>query len=81
MNPTQLCTQAHNKSTCHGDSGGPVIWLDPETNRYTVVGVVSFGPDCGDHRSSINADVSAHLSWIHRWIDASLLCIKRVPRF
>nr|QHB21565.1 venom S1 protease 2 [Platymeris rhadamanthus] len=61
---TQVCTHSIRKTACQGDSGGPVVWLDPETNRFTLVGLVSFGPNCEDDKPSIQTSVAAYLPWI-----------------
>lgn len=62
---TQLCFRTPGKGGCFGDSGGPVMWLDPETNRYTLVGLVSFGsPKCDTKIPTVNTDVSAFITWI-----------------
>uniref|UniRef100_A0AB38ZEA2 Venom S1 protease 24 n=1 Tax=Ectomocoris sp. TaxID=3104572 RepID=A0AB38ZEA2_9HEMI len=68
---TQICTHTKNKSPCQGDSGGPVIWLDPETNRYTIVGIVSFGPHCKDEKPSVQTSVKAYISWIEKHVKAT----------
>ncbi|KAF6214417.1 hypothetical protein GE061_009160 [Apolygus lucorum] len=63
-NPTQLCTLSWEESACQGDSGGPVVWLDPQTNRYTLVGLVSFGRDCTDEKPDVHTRVAAYIQWI-----------------
>ncbi|CAB0004167.1 unnamed protein product, partial [Nesidiocoris tenuis] len=61
----QLCTYTLKKDACQGDSGGPVIWLDPATNRYTVVGIVSYGYGCAQPGApGVNTAVSAYRDWI-----------------
>nr|ATU82498.1 venom S1 protease 19 [Lethocerus distinctifemur] len=72
-NPTQFCTYGWNKDACQGDSGGPVTWLDPDTNRYTLVGVVSFGIGCATTRPGVNTHVFAYIDWIHRNIKKTSL--------
>uniref|UniRef100_T1HA59 Peptidase S1 domain-containing protein n=1 Tax=Rhodnius prolixus TaxID=13249 RepID=T1HA59_RHOPR len=69
--PNQLCTYGHEKDSCQGDSGGPLIWLDPEINRYTLVGVVSYGKVCGSKTPAVNSDVSFFLRWIQEKIGSS----------
>uniref|UniRef100_A0AB38ZEN4 Venom S1 protease 22 n=1 Tax=Oncocephalus sp. TaxID=2944721 RepID=A0AB38ZEN4_9HEMI len=61
---TQLCTISKNKTPCQGDSGGPVVSLNPETNRYYLVGIVSFGSQCKDNKPSVQTLVSAFKDWI-----------------
>ncbi|KAF6210644.1 hypothetical protein GE061_013751 [Apolygus lucorum] len=61
----QLCTYTLKKDACQGDSGGPVIWRDPGTNRYTVVGIVSYGYGCAQVGApGVNTKVSAYRDWI-----------------
>ncbi|KAL1124563.1 hypothetical protein AAG570_001187 [Ranatra chinensis] len=64
VKPHQLCTRANGKDACQGDSGGPVTWLDPETNMYTLVGVVSYGKGCASGVPGVNTDVYSYLDWI-----------------
>lgn len=42
--------------SCSGDSGGPILCLNPQTRRWTVVATVSFG--------SQNCDGTTLLGWI-----------------
>ncbi|CAH1401152.1 unnamed protein product [Nezara viridula] len=68
---TQLCFRTPGKGGCFGDSGGPVVWLDPETNRYTLLGLVSFGsPKCDTKIPTVNTDVSAFIPWIRSTIQS-----------
>nr|AHY81289.1 trypsin precursor [Lygus lineolaris] len=61
----QLCTYTPKKDACQGDSGGPVVWRDPGTNRYTVVGIVSYGYGCAEPGApGVNTKVSAYRDWI-----------------
>lgn len=65
---TNMCTFQWNKDTCKGDSGGPLLWLDPEIKRYTIVSLVSFGSICGGKRPAVNTDVTAYSDWINNAI-------------
>nr|AAP12674.1 trypsin precursor LlSgP3 [Lygus lineolaris] len=68
----QVCTYTEKKDACQGDSGGPVIWLDPSTNRYTVVGIVSYGYGCAQPGSpGVNTAVSTYRDWILQKIQAT----------
>ncbi|XP_015790411.1 chymotrypsin-1-like [Tetranychus urticae] len=50
---------------CRGDSGGPLIWENPKTNKtfiYGVLSIVSF--QCADAPFTIYVDVLAYNDWI-----------------
>nr|ATU82482.1 venom S1 protease with CUB domain 4 [Lethocerus distinctifemur] len=67
--PNQLCVYGRKRSACYGDSGGPVLWVDPETNRYTVIGINSYGvTECATEKPIVITDVTTYLDWIHRVI-------------
>nr|QHB21600.1 venom S1 protease with CUB domain 9 [Platymeris rhadamanthus] len=70
--PDRLCTWASNRDSCFGDSGGPVVWLDPEINRYTLLGIVSMGRGCNTAIPKINANVPYHYDWIQKTITESM---------
>ncbi|KAF2358879.1 Serine proteases trypsin domain [Trinorchestia longiramus] len=54
-----------NRSTCKGDSGGPLHYWDESKERYLVVGVVNAGIGCGvEGNPSIDLRVGAFLPWI-----------------
>uniref|UniRef100_A0AB38ZE83 Venom S1 protease 22 n=1 Tax=Ectomocoris sp. TaxID=3104572 RepID=A0AB38ZE83_9HEMI len=63
----QICTFTSNKDSCSGDSGGPLLWLDPETNRYTLVATTSYGSNCG-HNPAVNSEVAYFMPWIQKVI-------------
>jgi len=59
-----ICATDYGKSSCKGDSGGPLIV--PENGRQTVIGVVSFGyPGCAvEGKPSGYARVTEKMDWI-----------------
>nr|ATU82470.1 venom S1 protease 4 [Lethocerus distinctifemur] len=61
---SQICTHSYQQGACMGDSGGPVVRLDQETNRYTQVGLVSFGRICASLDPTVHTDVSYYMPWI-----------------
>merc|ERR1711862_189504 len=49
---------------CQGDSGGPLTWQDPDSKKWKVVGVVSWGNGCADENfPGVYAEVEAVLQW------------------
>nr|AQM58388.1 venom s1 protease 10 [Pristhesancus plagipennis] len=69
---SQICTMSKKRTTCQGDSGGPIVWLDPETNRYTIVGLVSAGPEgCTDAKPAVHTSIVTYLPWIMKGIQAT----------
>ncbi|KAL1124427.1 hypothetical protein AAG570_001055, partial [Ranatra chinensis] len=73
--PRLVCTYSKMKGIGLGDSGGPVVWLNPDTNRYTLVGLPALVAlyDKDLHRCpDMSADVSTYLDWIHDKIESKL---------
>ena len=64
----QYCTFHPNGfDTCTGDSGGPV--QNYKSSRFsTVIGVVSFGVQCGGKWPSVNTRVAYYLDWIETMV-------------
>ncbi|XP_043218785.1 clotting factor G beta subunit-like [Amphibalanus amphitrite] len=42
----QLCALGDDEDTCQGDSGGPLMWYNEATERYHIIGLVSWGEGC-----------------------------------
>nr|ATU82413.1 venom S1 protease 13 [Lethocerus distinctifemur] len=71
INPAQqlhICTYGRDRGSCQGDSGGPVVWVDPESNRYTLIGVVSFAAGCATSKPTVNTDVFGFMDWIEKTV-------------
>lgn len=64
----QLCAGQPNVGgvdACGGDSGGPLVCLDDATQRWVVVGVVSYGEGCArPNFPGVYAKVSSYYDWI-----------------
>nr|XP_048309838.1 mannan-binding lectin serine protease 1 isoform X3 [Myodes glareolus] len=53
------------KDACAGDSGGPMMTKDQETNQWYLVGVVSWGVDCGKKdRYGVYSYIYPNKDWI-----------------
>jgi len=53
----RVFTPAGRNNTCAGDSGGPIMWKNPETNRYIILGTLtSKGPAQQCHRDKDMTD-------------------------
>lgn len=48
------------------DSGGPVLWKNPYTKKWVLVGLISYGQGCGTYEVSVNVRVPAYLEWIEQ---------------
>jgi len=55
------------KGSCHGDSGGPLAWLDPKTDKVMLQGLVAFGIKCGlPDKPAVYAKITSVLEWIKK---------------
>lgn len=63
--PGQICAGSEKGTdSCRGDSGGPLVWLPPG-RRPLLVGLVSYGPGCGQADTpGVYTDVSAFAPWV-----------------
>lgn len=43
---------------------GPVVWLDRDTGRYQLIGIISHGVPCGSAAPAVNTRVTEYLQWI-----------------
>jgi len=54
------------KTSCGGDSGGPLTWRDTDSSKVKLVGVVSFGANsCTGEIPAVFGRVTSSLDWIH----------------
>ena len=44
---TMICAGSPGKTSCHGDSGGPVVAFARDTGEPVLYGIVSWGDKCG----------------------------------
>uniref|UniRef100_A0AB38ZEQ2 Venom S1 protease with CUB domain 10 n=1 Tax=Oncocephalus sp. TaxID=2944721 RepID=A0AB38ZEQ2_9HEMI len=61
---THICSWDKEKDVCFGDSGGPVVWLDKETNRYTLVGIPSACDGCILQKPAIHTALHYYYPWV-----------------
>jgi len=75
--PHKLCYFGSNSSsTCMGDSGSPLVWVDPETNRYTQLALVSHHiVRCVSLNPPVGAYVPYYMDWIKEHVDGPV-CVK-----
>lgn len=59
-----------------GDSGGPLVCYHPDTDKYYLIGIASFGVGCGRPRYP---GIYVRLSQYRTWIKAKLLLINEAP--
>jgi len=61
---SQVCAGVGGTDTCNGDSGGPLL-ADKLGNRWSVVGITSFGVECGrPDFPGVYTRVDRYLAWI-----------------
>ncbi len=67
---TEICATGPSggKDSCFGDSGGPLIVADKTNDKgYTQVGIVSWGPQCGNPLfPGVYTRVSSFSDWIQK---------------
>nr|AQM58431.1 venom s1 protease with cub domain 17 [Pristhesancus plagipennis] len=68
-NPEKLCTFSKDTAFCKGDLGAPLIWLDPETGKYTQVGIVSYSNLCNGKVPTLSTNVNYYYKWIQQAIE------------
>ncbi|XP_017003409.2 brachyurin [Drosophila takahashii] len=64
---TNICMDTTGgRSTCTGDSGGPLIYNDPNLNTDVLIGITSYGKKSGCTKGypSVFTRVTAYLDWI-----------------
>ncbi|XP_011309612.1 serine protease snake [Fopius arisanus] len=73
LNDTVICAvdgdQTRRADSCHGDSGGPLLMLDTQSD--TIIGITSFGQTCGSTAPAGYTSVFKYLDWIEQnvWPD------------
>nr|AQM58327.1 venom serine protease 18 [Pristhesancus plagipennis] len=67
--PWDVCTASEPKNFCSGDSGGPVVWLNKDTNRYSQISVISRVPSmCSGKTASYSTQVAYFYNYIQEVI-------------
>uniref|UniRef100_A0AB38ZE67 Venom S1 protease 8 n=1 Tax=Ectomocoris sp. TaxID=3104572 RepID=A0AB38ZE67_9HEMI len=64
----QMCTFQPGTSDCSGDSGGPIMWVDKDINRYVLVAAPSYGGSGCKYHPGVNSDVTYFIPWIQQTI-------------
>uniref|UniRef100_A0AB38ZE90 Venom S1 protease 13 n=1 Tax=Ectomocoris sp. TaxID=3104572 RepID=A0AB38ZE90_9HEMI len=64
----QFCTFQPGTSQCLGDSGGPIMWVNPVTKRWTLVAAVSYGTSTCHTHPCVSSDISYFMPWIQKTI-------------
>ncbi|KFB36763.1 AGAP000571-PA-like protein [Anopheles sinensis] len=64
-------SETERSDTCEGDSGGPLYYIENSDGeqKYFLLGVISFGLNCGSSLPSVYTRVAFYLDWIatHVW--------------
>uniref|UniRef100_A0AB38ZEP6 Venom S1 protease 33 n=1 Tax=Oncocephalus sp. TaxID=2944721 RepID=A0AB38ZEP6_9HEMI len=70
--PKFICTWSNHTDICIGDSGGPVVWHDPEIHRYTLQGLPAICDGCNLKNPSGHTAVYYFYDWIKETIENSV---------
>jgi len=66
----QVCSGGNAQGACQGDSGGSLsVQDDTRENRYTLIGLTSWGYGCGD--GGVFTRVSGYKDWVEKKIGST----------
>jgi secreted trypsin-like serine protease len=71
---TEICATGSSggKDSCFGDSGGPLVVAADNERGYTQVGIVSWGPQCGNPLyPGVYTRVSSFSDWIKQTVNGN----------
>nr|CAD7588366.1 unnamed protein product [Timema genevievae] len=64
ISQSQMCTYSQGKDACQSDSGGPLLYTNPNTGRLYLAGIISYGIACATASPGVNTRVTTYLDWI-----------------
>ena len=64
INPTMLCAYEEGEDSCSGDSGGPLFLKGDDPSEDSLVGLVSWGYECGASTPGVYTRISYFYDWI-----------------
>jgi len=64
INPNMLCAFEEGEDSCQGDSGGPLFLRGDTVEEDVLVGLVSWGYDCGGDTPGVYTRISYFYDWI-----------------
>ena len=66
QNKQNICAGNEKTDSCQADSGGPMICKDPDTNKYVLSGIVSWGEKCALQKYP---GVYSNVAYFRYWIE------------
>lgn len=64
LQSSQICAADVRVDSCQGDSGGPLQVPVAGTAAYSIVGVISYGLECGSRYPGVYTRVYSYVDWI-----------------
>ena len=66
LSDNQICAGTQGVDVCFGDSGGPLMLMDEETEQWSVIGTTSFGWFSCEEEAvpSVYSRIDMFLDWI-----------------
>lgn len=64
LQSSQICAADPRKDSCQGDSGGPLQVPVAGTAVFSIVGIISYGLECGSYYPGVYTRVYSYVEWI-----------------
>ncbi len=69
------------KNTCGGDSGGPLLIFNTDSQQWQQIGITSGGPDCDTNSYASYTQVNKYLPFINATINAEEFLTKCAAKY
>ncbi|XP_066468940.1 elastase-1-like [Tiliqua scincoides] len=75
-----VCAGSESGNTCQGDSGGPLMCHFPNATNFYLIGITSFGTDCGlSNESGVFTLVPKYRRWLELHLNSRKTTCVSIP--